>query len=92
MKPEPAERWLLVTSAYHLPRAVACYRAAGWDVIAYAADYRRQKSPLRIILKIPREGPRVLDGLVVSTDTTGGTLRDEGVRFERREPWGKAVH
>ncbi|HVS24315.1 MAG TPA: YdcF family protein [Gammaproteobacteria bacterium] len=45
VKPEPAERWLLVTSAYHLPRAVACYRAAGWDVIAYPADYRRQKSP-----------------------------------------------
>jgi uncharacterized SAM-binding protein YcdF (DUF218 family) len=46
VKPELTERWLLVTSAYHLPRAVACYRAAGFDVIAYPADYRRQKSPL----------------------------------------------
>jgi uncharacterized SAM-binding protein YcdF (DUF218 family) len=45
VKPEPTERWVLVTSAYHLPRAVACYRAAGWDVIPYPADYRRQKSP-----------------------------------------------
>lgn len=43
--PEPAQRWLLVTSAYHMPRAVACFRAAGWDVTPYPTDFRRGPAP-----------------------------------------------
>jgi uncharacterized SAM-binding protein YcdF (DUF218 family) len=39
-KPKPGETWLLVTSAAHMPRAVGCFRAAGWPVIPYAVDYR----------------------------------------------------
>jgi uncharacterized SAM-binding protein YcdF (DUF218 family) len=34
VKPEAAERWLLVTSAWHMPRAVAVYRALGWPIVA----------------------------------------------------------
>lgn len=34
------ETWLLVTSAVHMPRAMACFRAAGWDVVPYPADYQ----------------------------------------------------
>ncbi|WP_257175636.1 MULTISPECIES: YdcF family protein [Bradyrhizobium] len=30
--PAPGERWLLVTSAYHMPRAVGLFRAAGFPV------------------------------------------------------------
>jgi uncharacterized SAM-binding protein YcdF (DUF218 family) len=41
MGPQGTERWLLVTSAFHMPRAIACFRAAGWDVIAYPTDFRR---------------------------------------------------
>lgn len=33
-------RWLLVTSAFHMPRALGCFRAAGVDVVAAPADYR----------------------------------------------------
>lgn len=32
------ERWWLVTSAFHMPRAVASFRAAGLDVVAYPVD------------------------------------------------------
>jgi uncharacterized SAM-binding protein YcdF (DUF218 family) len=32
LKPKPSERWLLVTSAMHMPRAVGCFRAAGFRV------------------------------------------------------------
>ena len=32
LKPKPSERWLLVTSAFHMPRAVGCFRAAGFYV------------------------------------------------------------
>jgi uncharacterized SAM-binding protein YcdF (DUF218 family) len=39
-KPRPGERWLLVTSAYHMPRAVGVFRAAGFPVEAYPVDWR----------------------------------------------------
>ena len=35
MKPKPGERWLLVTSAQHMPRAVGCFRRVGFAVEAY---------------------------------------------------------
>ncbi|GEO98303.1 YdcF family protein [Methylobacterium haplocladii] len=38
--PKPNERWLLVTSAWHMPRAVGCFRKVGYAVTAYPVDYR----------------------------------------------------
>jgi len=38
--PKPGERWLLVTSAYHMPRAVGVFRRVGFAVEAYPVDYR----------------------------------------------------
>ncbi|MGF3023675.1 YdcF family protein [Methylobacterium aquaticum] len=40
VKPKPGERWLLVTSAWHMPRAMGCFRRAGFTVTAYPVDYR----------------------------------------------------
>lgn len=37
--PAPGERWLLVTSAWHMPRAVGAFRKAGFPVVAYPVDY-----------------------------------------------------
>jgi uncharacterized SAM-binding protein YcdF (DUF218 family) len=39
-KPQPGETWLLVTSASHMPRAVACFRASAFAVVPYPVDYR----------------------------------------------------
>jgi len=39
IQPKPGDKWLLVTSAYHLPRAVGLFRGAGWNVIPYPVDY-----------------------------------------------------
>ncbi len=39
VSPKPGEVWLLVTSAYHMPRAMGVFRHAGFDVIAYPTDY-----------------------------------------------------
>lgn len=38
--PSPGERWLLVTSAWHMPRAIGCFRQAGFPVTAYPVDFR----------------------------------------------------
>ena len=39
LKPKPAERWLLITSAMHMPRAVGCFRVAGFRVEPYPVEY-----------------------------------------------------
>ncbi len=39
-RPAPGERWLVVTSAYHMPRSVGCFRAAGFPVVAWPTDHR----------------------------------------------------
>ena len=38
--PKPGERWLLVTSAYHMPRSMGIFRKAGFEVEAYPVDWR----------------------------------------------------
>jgi uncharacterized SAM-binding protein YcdF (DUF218 family) len=43
--PKPGERWLLVTSAQHMPRAVGCFRAVGFPVEAYPAAWRTDPEP-----------------------------------------------
>lgn len=40
VEPKPGERWLLVTSAMHMPRSVSIFRQANFPVIAYPVDYR----------------------------------------------------
>jgi uncharacterized SAM-binding protein YcdF (DUF218 family) len=40
IRPGTGEIWLLVTSAFHMPRAVACFRAVGWPVVPYAVDFK----------------------------------------------------
>jgi uncharacterized SAM-binding protein YcdF (DUF218 family) len=45
VQPAATERWLLVTTAAHVPRAVGCFRAADWHVIPYPADFRSGPTP-----------------------------------------------
>jgi uncharacterized SAM-binding protein YcdF (DUF218 family) len=40
VQPKPGERWLLVTSAYHMPRAIGAFRKAGFPIEAYPVDWR----------------------------------------------------
>ncbi len=39
-QPRPGQRWLLVTSAYHLPRAIGVFRKIGFPVEPYPVDWR----------------------------------------------------
>lgn len=45
-KPKPTDVWLMVTSANHMPRAVGCFRKAGFPVTPYPVDYRTE-TPIR---------------------------------------------
>lgn len=39
--PAPDETWVLITSAYHMPRAMRSFEAAGWSgLVAYPVDFR----------------------------------------------------
>lgn len=40
LHPKPGERWLLVTSAFHMPRAMGSFRKVGFPVTAYPVDFR----------------------------------------------------
>lgn len=56
VKPAPGQRWYLVTSAYHMPRAVGLFRKAGFDVIPYPVDYRTRgpEDVTRTFARIPQ--------------------------------------
>ena len=61
IQPQPGKNWVLVTSAFHMPRAVASFGAVGWPVIPYSVDYKVD----------PQTGLRpnfsLVDGLSAST-------------------------
>ena len=40
VNPKQGERWLLVTSAFHMPRSVGLFRKAGFAVEPYPVDWR----------------------------------------------------
>jgi uncharacterized SAM-binding protein YcdF (DUF218 family) len=40
INPAPGERWLLITSGWHMPRAIGCFRKAGFPVEPWTVDYR----------------------------------------------------
>lgn len=40
LKPAPGQRYVLVTSAFHMPRSVGTFRKVGFDVVAWPVDYR----------------------------------------------------
>jgi uncharacterized SAM-binding protein YcdF (DUF218 family) len=61
--PKPGERWLLVTSAYHMPRAIGIFRRAGFAVEAYPVDWRTRG---RVDLMMPFDS---LTGGLRRTDT-----------------------
>jgi uncharacterized SAM-binding protein YcdF (DUF218 family) len=39
LQPKAEERWILVTSAFHMPRAIGAFRKAGFAVEAYPVEY-----------------------------------------------------
>lgn len=62
-QPKPGERWLLVTSAAHMPRAIGLFRKAGFPVEAYPVDYRTAgREDFVIPFRLASAGLARLDG------------------------------
>ena len=58
----PGKRWLLITSAYHMPRAMGAFRQAGFNVEPWPVDYRtRGKADLARPFDKVSEGLRRVD-------------------------------
>ena len=58
--PKPGERWLLVTSAWHMPRAMGVFRKAGFPIEAFPVDYWSAGKPADFIRPYSR-APRALE-------------------------------
>jgi uncharacterized SAM-binding protein YcdF (DUF218 family) len=43
LRPKPEQNWILVTSAFHMPRAKALFEGQGFHVLAYPVDYRANR-------------------------------------------------
>jgi uncharacterized SAM-binding protein YcdF (DUF218 family) len=52
LQPKAGERWLLVTSAQHMPRAVGCFRHIGFEVEPYPVDWKTYPRPRFPIARI----------------------------------------
>lgn len=54
--PQPGQTWLLVTSAFHMPRSVGLFRKVGFEVIPWPTDYRTTgKERFTLFRDIPAE-------------------------------------
>jgi len=40
VKPKKGEIWILITSAFHIPRSVGVFRKANWEIFPYPVDYK----------------------------------------------------
>jgi uncharacterized SAM-binding protein YcdF (DUF218 family) len=40
VQPQPGQTWLLITSAWHMPRSVGVFRAVGWPVLPWPVGYK----------------------------------------------------
>ena len=60
--PKSGERWLLVTSAYHMPRSVGLFRKAGFAVEPYPVDWRtRKRADILTFSPVASEGLERMD-------------------------------
>ena len=62
-EPKPGERWVLVTSAFHMPRAVGLFRKVGFPVEPYPVDWHA--------------GPRLRDALTFTNIADEGLARTD---------------
>lgn len=64
-RPRPGSRWLLITSASHMPRAMGSFRKVGFAIEPWPVDYRtRGRQDFWRFFSKPSEGWRRMDNAV----------------------------
>ena len=56
LKPDTNEKWILVTSAFHMPRSISVFRKIGWNVIPYPVDFSMTGEAPEVISFSPTVG------------------------------------
>ena len=46
VNPQPNETWIMITTAYHMPRAMGIFCKQNWKVIPYPVDHQTLPSKL----------------------------------------------
>ncbi|MBC8284496.1 MAG: YdcF family protein [Nitrospinae bacterium] len=64
VQPEKGEKWVLITSAWHMPRSVGIFRKLNWQVIPYPVDFKTT-GKLEMNIGVPRFSATVLVSDVV---------------------------
>jgi uncharacterized SAM-binding protein YcdF (DUF218 family) len=55
LQPKQDETWVLVTSAFHMRRAVRSFHAAGWHgIVPYPVDFRARDLRIGVVWDLPR--------------------------------------
>jgi uncharacterized SAM-binding protein YcdF (DUF218 family) len=57
----PGERWLLITSAAHMPRSIGAFRAVGWELQADPVGYKSFADPQKRAARFLSERLSLLD-------------------------------
>ena len=64
VRPESGTNWVLITTAWHMPRSMGIFCKVGWEVIPYPVDfYTRPDNLLRVNLGFADN----LNGLIIAT-------------------------
>jgi uncharacterized SAM-binding protein YcdF (DUF218 family) len=64
LAPQPHQRWVLITSGWHMPRAIGCFRRAGFDVEPWPVDFRTSSHYDLELQRSISEGLRKVDFVI----------------------------
>ena len=77
--PEPSQRWIIVTSAFHMPRAMGVFEKAGFHPIAYPVAFRTLGGECDPPVALDPARPRILRSRSSNSPcTSGSALRPIG--------------
>lgn len=59
VNPKEGETWLLITSAFHMPRSVGIFRKIGWTVVPFPVDFKTPKGTDKVAFDVGEGGEKI---------------------------------